>query len=209
MRGHDVDAFHRLYYESEDRTWGNTRWLGVPTQKCPLDLWVYQEILHEIRPDLIVECGTKYGGSAGFFASIAELVSRGRVITIDIVEYPGRPEHPRITYVHGSSTDQHVLEMVSAAVTAAENVMVVLDSDHSAGHVFNEMCSYADFVTPGSYLIVEDTNINGWPVMADFGPGPMEAVDKFLLQDVRFLIDGTREKFFLTFNPRGFLRRIA
>jgi cephalosporin hydroxylase len=114
-----------------------------------------------------------------------------------------------VTYVQGSSTDEHVLEIVRSAVTVAEKVMVVLDSDHSADHVFNEMCSYADFVTPGSYLIVEDTNINGWPVVADFGPGPMEAVDKFLLQDDRFLIDGTREKFFLTFNPRGFLRRIS
>jgi cephalosporin hydroxylase len=208
MRADAVNSFHRLYYENSNRTWRNTTWLGVPTEKCPLDLWIYQEILHEVRPDLIVECGTNEGGSALFFASICDLLTVGRVLTVDLVEYPGRPLHPRITYLHGSSTDEEVVESVRAAASAADKVMVVLDSDHTADHVYEELSRYAGLVTCGSYLVVEDTNINGWPVLSDFGPGPMEAVDRFLRQDDRFVIDGTREKFFMTFNPRGYLRRI-
>src|SRR5688500_3288846 len=95
-------AFHRLYYDSE--TWKQTFWLGQPVQKCPLDLWAYQEILVETRPDLIIECGTYLGGSARFLASVCDQVSHGRIVTIDLVERPGRPRHRRITYLHGSST---------------------------------------------------------------------------------------------------------
>ena len=85
--------------------------------------------------------------------------------------------------------------------------MVVLDSDHRRDHVLAELDAYADFVTPGCYLIVEDTNVNGHPVAPEFGPGPTEAVERFLDADNRFAVDQTQEKFLLTFNPGGFLRR--
>jgi len=82
---------------------------------------------------------------------------------------------------------------------------VILDSDHSRDHVLDELRLYAPLVTSGSYVIVEDTNINGHPVLPQFGPGPMEALDEFLRESDEFSIDDQREKFFLTFNPRGFL----
>jgi cephalosporin hydroxylase len=85
--------------------------------------------------------------------------------------------------------------------------MVILDSDHSRDHVLAEMRAYADLVTPGSYLIVEDTIVNGNPVAKWFGPGPMEAVDAFLAEDQRFVIDDSCEKLMFTFNHRGYLRR--
>ena len=78
-----VDAFQHLYYDQPENTWDNTYWLGVPTQKCPLDLWVYQEIIFELRPDVIVECGTCKGGSALFLASMCDMVRNGRVFSID------------------------------------------------------------------------------------------------------------------------------
>ncbi len=85
--------------------------------------------------------------------------------------------------------------------------MVVLDSDHSAAHVGKELEIYAPLVTPGCYMVVEDTNVNGHPISPDFGPGPWEAVEAFLSRRTDFVADGSREKFILTFNPRGFLRR--
>ena len=85
--------------------------------------------------------------------------------------------------------------------------MVILDSDHSRDHVFAELQAYASLVGPGDYLIVEDTNVNGHPVHPDFGPGPTEAVDDFLAENDSFFIDESREKYFMTFNPRGYLRR--
>jgi cephalosporin hydroxylase len=206
-----VDAFHSLYYDaaSTGGTWADTTWLGVRTEKCPLDLWIYQEILHELRPDIVVETGTRWGGSALFLASMCDLLKKGRVITIDI-DVPGdRPRHDRITYLLGSSTSQTIVDEVHSQVRGIGSVMVVLDSDHSMDHVLAELRAYADAVTAGSYLIVEDTNINGNPVLPTFGAGPMEAVNRFLAEDHAFERDQSREKFLLTFNPNGFLRRIG
>ena len=86
---------------------------------------------------------------------------------------------------------------------------MILDSDHSRDHVLDELRLYSRFVTPGGYLVVEDTNVNGHPVFPEHGPGPMEAVEEFLAESDEFEIDLAREKFFLTFNPRGFLRKSA
>jgi cephalosporin hydroxylase len=199
-----VDGFHALYYNS--MVFAHTSWLGTPALKCPLDLWVYQEIIHELRPDVIVETGTASGGSAYFLASICDLVGHGEVITIDVEEEPSRPQHPRITYLRGSSTDEAVLEQVRQRVQPRSRVVVILDSDHRKAHVLAELAAYSQFVTPGSYLIVEDTNL-GHPVRPDFGPGPMEAAAEFLADHPEFANDPSREKHLLTFNPRGYLRR--
>lgn len=203
-----VDQFHRLYY-NDPGTWRETRWLGVPALKCPLDLWVYQEILQELRPELIIECGTAHGGSAFFLASICDLLGSGEIVTIDIETTPGRPNHQRITYILGSSVDADVVAQVRARLPAIGNVLVILDSDHRAPHVERELSIYAGMVTVGSYLIVEDTNINNHPVAKGWGPGPMEALSAFLAVNHDFVVDEAREKYHLTFNPRGFLRRVV
>lgn len=203
-----VDEYHKLYHSSHIRTWCNTFWLGVPALKCPLDLWIYQEIIHERCPDLIIETGTANGGSTLFLASICDLVNNGRILTIDLEEREGRPRHKRITYLCGSSTAPDVVEKVVNLKHAHDEVMVILDSDHSRDHVLSELRIYSRFVTTDNYLIVEDTDINGHPVLPDFGPGPMEAVDLFLNETQDFIVDQEREKFFLTFNPRGYLRKI-
>jgi len=203
-----TNQFHRLYYYSKG-TWKNTSWLGTPLSKCPLDLWIYQEIIHEVKPDVIIECGTFKGGSALFFASICDLVGKGRILTIDIKEYEQRPNHERITYLVGSSTSEEIIKIVRDLVEEDERVMAVLDSDHAMHHVLNEMRIYGEFVTPGSYLIVEDTNINGHPVRPQYEPGPMEAVRIFLKENKAFGVDMGQEKFYLTFNPNGYLKRIT
>ena len=208
-----TDAFHRAFYESWDQAGGRTRgtinlsWFGHRTIKSPLDLWTYQEIIVETRPDLIFETGTHRGGSALYLASIFDLLGRGSVLTVDITAAKGRPVHPRITYLVGSSTGAQIVDQVRAAARG-RRVMVILDSDHTADHVRQELAIYADLVTVGCYLIVEDTNINGHPVRPDFGPGPMEALVDFLEGRDDFVSDPDRERFLLTMNPRGFLRRI-
>jgi cephalosporin hydroxylase len=135
-------------------------------------------------------------------------VSHGRIVTIDLVERPGRPRHRRITYLHGSSTDGEVVDRVRRHARRAKRVMVILDSDHTRDHVLRELELYSSFVTPGCYVVVEDTNINGHPVSPEFGPGPMEAVAAFLETTSEFEVDHLREKLLLTFNPSGFLRRV-
>ena len=204
-----VRRFHELYY----RHWLaagadtlNLSWFGHELVKCPLDLWIYQELLVRTHPDFVVETGTWRGGSALYFAMQFDHIGHGRVITVDIAAKPNRPEHSRITYITGSSVDTAIIGQVREAV-GMHRAMVVLDSDHSADHVYNEMIAYSPLVQTGDYLIVEDTNVNGHPAYPDFGPGPMEAVDKFLSQNHEFAIDRRCERFLMTQYPRGFLKR--
>lgn len=205
-----VENFHKLYYDSRvfGKTWGETFWLGVPVFKCPFDLWVYQEILFETRPDVIIETGTANGGSALFLASLCDLINHGEIITVDVEEAKERPKHPKIKYLLGSSTSSEIIEKIKNLIKDKNKIMVILDSDHHKEHVLNELKIYSQFVTKGNYLIVEDTNINGHPVFQEFGPGPMEAVEEFLKENKNFVIDKNKEKFYLTFNPNGYLKRI-
>lgn len=203
-------AFLKLYADSFQTTWGNnTHWLGFRVLKCPLDLWIYQEIVYETRPDLIIECGTLDGGSALFFASICDLVGWGEVVTIDIEARGERPQHSRITYLLGSSTSNEIMQQVTQRARDKKTVLVCLDSDHTKEHVLQEMRLYSPLVTKNSYLIVEDTIVNGHPLTPEFGPGPMEAVEEFLMETDAFMADTSKEKFYASFNPRGYLKRIG
>lgn len=206
-----IDDFHRLYYEGyrQGGTWFDTTWLGRPVWKCPLDLWVYQELLWSLRPDYVIETGTLHGGSSYFLASLMDLLGTGKVVSIDVKDPGGLIGHPRVTYLQGSSTAPEIVEQVREMTADARSVMVILDSDHRAFHVREELALYADLVSHGSYLVVEDTNVNGHPALPEFGPGPMEAVQEFLAADARFTPDKRCEKFLMTFNPNGFLRRVG
>jgi cephalosporin hydroxylase len=203
-----VDRFHKLYYTTSDRTWRNTFWFGVACQKCPLDLWIYQELVSEVKPDRIVECGTAAGGTSLFLAHLCDLADTGRILTIDVEEQPNRPVHERITYLCGSDTSDTVVGQVQEFVAGAASVIVILDSDHSKEHVSRQLSLYSRFVAPGGYLIVEDSNIGGHPVLPKAGAGPMGAIQEFLATTDEFIVDREREKFYLTFNPSGFLKRI-
>jgi cephalosporin hydroxylase len=203
-----TNRFHKLYYYRRSQTWRNTRWLGTSVQKCPLDLWIYQELLHEIRPEWIIETGTAAGGSASYLATLCDALGCGQVITIDPLDQGSRPQHPRIHYLRGRSIEAGILAQVADAVAGARSVMVVLDSDHSFANVLAELRAYHGFVTPGSYCVIEDGNVGGHPVRREFGAGPQEAVRAFLAENDAFEVDRSREKFYLTFNPSGYLRRV-
>jgi cephalosporin hydroxylase len=203
-----IRRFHDLYY----RRWGsdgdtiNLSWFGHQTLKCPLDLWMYQELLVRTRPDVVVEAGTWCGGSALYLAMVLDQLGHGRVITIDIQARADLPRHPRITYVRGSSTDPAIVAGVREAIGGGR-AMVILDSDHTEHHVYDELLAYSPLVQPGDYLVVEDTNINGHPTFEGFGPGPMEAVTRFLSENEDFAVDRRCERFLMTLNPSGYLKR--
>lgn len=201
-----VDAFHKLCYDS--RAWENTRWDGVPTGKLPSDLLTLNEILWEKQPDLVIETGTWFGGSALYMAQVLDRIGHGYVISIDITYEPCRPKHDRIEYYCGSSVDPKTIEDVWERAHKPR-VMVILDSDHSRDHVLSELQVYALMVTSGQYLIVEDTNVSD--VLPQYGAGPMEALHCFMALcggDKVFDVDRSREKKHLfTFNPGGYLVR--
>ncbi len=206
-----ITEFHKLIYDSN--VWQRMEWMGVRTLQYPPDMWVMQEIIYDVRPDFIVETGTFHGGSALFYASVLEILGgEGKVITIDIEprireasQYPVFRE--RVEVITGSSTDPEVLAQVRERV-AGKTVMVTMDSDHSKEHVLAELHGLAPLVSLGSYVVVQDTNLNGNPVASAYGPGPFEAVEKFLEGNDEFERDPAREKFLVTFFPGGFLKRV-
>jgi cephalosporin hydroxylase len=202
-----VNQFHRLCYD-DGQTWRKNTWQGRRTWKSPNDLWLYQEIIHALRPGLVIETGTAFGGSATYMGFLLDLEQKGRVVSVDIASR-ATPPHPRVTYIAGSSTDPAVVEQVRSMVEPAEPVLVILDSDHSERHVYDELRTYADLVTVGSYVIVEDTNVNGHPAHPQHGPGPMEAVQRFLAERSDFVVDERMHRWHFTLNPRGYLRRIG
>lgn len=212
------DSFH-IWYE-KNRMWENTTWMGIPCFKLPFDAWILQELIWTVRPDLIIETGTGKGGSALFYASMMELMKprltdEPRVITVDVNEriyehFLKIPIHiyNSIEFLVGSSTDQDIVSTVREYAIYANNVMVVLDSWHSEEHVLKELELYSPFVTIGSYLIVEDTHVDGNPVPWNHGRGPMGAVNTFLESNSDFVPDRECEKLMFTFNPKGYLKRI-
>lgn len=220
-------VFTKDYYES--RVWINDmHWLGVPVLKPPTDLWTVQQIIVNHRPDVIVEAGTFLGGSALFYACVMDMLGGGRVVTIDIPECPchsgrirwedldsgnyQRPEHPRIEYVCGSSTDQDTFDKITAGIGEDEQVMVVLDSEHYMAHVAAELELWSPIVSIDQYLIVEDTNWDRPDWMGteavgrgQYTKGPGAALREWLPTTDRFLVDRKVQPS-LTFHPGGYLR---
>jgi cephalosporin hydroxylase len=208
-----VDRFHKIWYDNGDLTWGANTFLGFKIMQSPLDLQLYQEILFKTKPAFILETGVFGGGSLVYFASMLDLMKASPetiVIGVDIVLKPEAKaiQHPRIRLIEGSSTDPAIIEKIKAMLPAPKG-MVVLDSDHSEAHVTAELGLYPQFVEVGCYLVVEDTNINGHPVLKDFGPGPMESVRKFLPNHPEFVADDPLwQRNFYSHHQYGWLKRV-
>jgi cephalosporin hydroxylase len=209
----ESDEYHKKFYDQH--LW-RLKFLGYELFKCPLDLWIYQELIFETKPKAIIETGTHAGGSALFFAALFDAMGADSSVlihTIDVLDGTTRPVHPRIRYHLGSSIDPKMVDKVRSEAhdSAGGAVMVVLDSDHTRDHVFAEMTAYGPTVGPGHYMIVEDSNINGHPVLPGiYGhlQGPYEAIEKYLPLHPEFEVDRTCERFGVTQNPMGYLKRV-
>lgn len=196
-----------LYFRSQ--VYERTFWMGHSCAKCPMDMWVYQEMMVQLGTDLLIETGTLRGGSALFFAHLFDLMGRGKILSIDITLQANLPQHPRIEYIESSSIDKAALDQVESAASNAKSVIVLLDSDHKAPYKLKEMEAYARFVTPGSYMIAEDTCFDAYPAFPEYGPGPAQAVKDFMAGNSEFEIDRSWERHLISFAPGGFLRKKA
>jgi cephalosporin hydroxylase len=207
-----VERFLDLYYRAG--TAPSMSYHGMPILKNPCDLWMIVELMERLRPTIVVETGTHCGGSAVYYADMLRLLGiDAPVVTIDInPKWSVDAEKRGVTSLVGYSTDATILTRVQALVAERQrvrpgHVMVLLDSDHSRDNVLEELRLYGPLVTRDGYLIVEDTHVNGHPSFPEHGPGPWEAVDQFLAESHDFEPDRGCERFLLTFNPRGWLRR--
>jgi cephalosporin hydroxylase len=200
------NAFVEAYWQSQ--AWRRTQWLGRTVANAPADLVTYQEIIHEVRPDWIIETGTANGGRAAFLASVCDLEDLGHIVSLERRLADDLPVHPRITYLTGMAHEADVVDQVRAIVGPAPRALVILGTRGGAMRMHREFDAYAPFVPVGSYLIVEHTVLNGYPVEGSFGPGPHEAVRRILTLNGDFVADNERERHGVTFNPSGYLRRV-
>jgi cephalosporin hydroxylase len=187
--------------------WRRTTWLGEPVHTAPTDLLAYQEILSRVRPDWVLEIGASDEGRARFLASICELTGHGQVLSLRSPEAPDPVPHPRLRVLAQSPSDHDVRRRVHDLVGSG-NAVVVLGACADRATTVRQFEDYADLVGVGSYVVVTDTVVNGRPVWPSFGPGPFEAVKQILNHHGEFVADPDMEKYALSFNPGGFLRRV-
>jgi cephalosporin hydroxylase len=202
---------HRLFFADlihKTANFSSVKWLGHPIWQNILDLWIIQETIAEVKPELLIECGTNRGGSSLFYANLFDLMGKGFVVTID-VEKLHNLSHPRVTYLLGSSTSPAIVETVRNRVANCQGpVLVILDSEHSQKHVAGELEAYSPLVTPGSYCLVQDGVIDTFRDFRAGRPGPLPAILAFLKSSNDFEVDEERStRFFISHHPHGWLRR--
>lgn len=216
----------------------NFSWLGRPIIQVPQDMAAMQEIIWQVKPDLIIETGIAHGGSLIFSASMLATLdycdavntgnnfdpknSRRKVLGIDIdirehnrTAIESHPMAHKIEMIQGSSIDPQIIMQVKAQAANYERILVSMDSNHTHEHVLAELQAYAPLVTVGSYCVVFDTVVEDMPkeMFNDrpWGPGnnPKTAVWEYLKDNTQFEIDkSVQHKLLLTVAPDGYLKRI-
>jgi cephalosporin hydroxylase len=221
----DVQALSRIWLReiTRHRYAYNFRWMGRPIIQFPQDMIVMQEIIWDVKPDLVIETGIAHGGSLVYYASLLEMVGGdGYVLGIDIdirahnrVAIESHPMFNRIELIEGSSISREVAATVAGHVKGKKSVLVVLDSNHTHAHVLEELRIYAAHVTRGSYIVVFDTLLDDMPddLLQDrpwgSGNNPKTAVREFLAGTDAFEIDKAIEsKILITVAPDGYLKRV-
>ncbi|MCJ7655236.1 MAG: cephalosporin hydroxylase family protein [Dehalococcoidia bacterium] len=199
----------------------NFAWLGRPIIQFPQDIIAMQEIIWQVKPDLIIETGIAHGGSLIFYASMLELLGgNGVVMGIDVdirehnrIEVEKHPMFKRITLIQGSSVDKSIVQKVYDFAKDKRQILVALDSNHTHSHVLKELQLYSPLVTKGSYLVVFDTIIEDMPEGYfadrpwDRGNNPKTAVWEFLKANHRFIIDESIvNKLLITTAADGYLK---
>ena len=225
-RNKQIKDFVKKFYLEIVRNdwWRNFFWLGVPMVQAPMDLQGFAEIIWEVKPDLIIETGIKWGGSLLWNASqlaILEacgVIDKGDVIGIDITlskcqELYDHPLYKKITMLEGSSIDPSIIKKVKELAKGKKSILIFLDSRHSHSHVLAELKAYSKLVTLGSYIIVEDTGVQDLPNVKTrqwgYNNNPRTAVWAFMKTNDEFKIDRViQSKVLYTAYPDGYLKRI-
>jgi cephalosporin hydroxylase len=211
----------------------NFSWLSRPIIQYPQDIVAFQEVVSQVKPDLIVETGIAHGGSLVLSASILCLLdvmdgldprqSLRKVVGVDIDIRPHNrkalDEHPlrfKMELIEGSSIAPEIIQQVRRHADGVDRVLVSLDSNHTHEHVLAELNAYADLVSLGSYCIVFDTVVEDLPAGSfpdrpwDVGNNPKTAVHEWLRSHPEFEIDKDIDnKLLISVAPDGYLKKVV
>ncbi|MBH5320633.1 cephalosporin hydroxylase family protein [Paenibacillus sp. GSMTC-2017] len=201
----------------------NFTWLGIPIIQFPQDMIALQEIIWQVKPDVIIETGIARGGSVIFYASLQKLIGNdGIVIGVDVdirphnrIEIENHPLSDLIHLVEGDSVSEEVYKQVVDIISDRKSVLIILDSNHTHEHVYKELEVYSPLVSESSYLVVLDTVVEDMPdhFFEDRpwkqGNSPKSAVRQFLEHNQQFAVDKSIEdKLLITVAPEGYLKRL-
>jgi cephalosporin hydroxylase/GT2 family glycosyltransferase len=193
----------------DHQAWRDATWLGYPVNRYPTDLHVYQELLAKLRPEVVVLVGEDrgLGGRALWAASICDQLGHGRVAAVGGNAASERPSHPRITYIGGVPESPEAAAEVAKLAPEAPDALVILGLG-ATPRVVAAFERYAPMVPVGGYVVVENTVVNGRPARPGFAPGPYEAVESVLGRGGDFVPDPAGERYTVTFNRNGYLKRV-
>ena len=199
-----------LLYHQKNIVFSKCYWMGARALKNPFDAWIYQEIIYDVKPDIIIEIGSAEGGSTLYFANLLDILRNGIVISIDIDRTNYKVKHDRITVITGNSSSKEVVSKV-AELCYNKSVLLIHDGDHHKEQVLDDLRNYSNFVSLNSYIIVDDGIVDLFKPgdgLGQWWDGPLKAVEQFLTEKPNFVVDKDRERYILTYNPKGFLKRI-
>lgn len=210
--GHMEDCLdlplREVLHAMQDRIMKRTSYFGIQALRSPVDQWIYQEVLFETKPDVVIEIGNYCGASVLALAHICDALGKGRVIGVDLM-HDKIPEivrnHPRVSLVEGDACAS--FPSVRDLVHDSDRVLIIEDSLHTYAHTLNVLNTYSGLVRPGGYFIVED-GICHHGLDVGPNPGPYEAITSFVEGNHDFEIDRSRESFLITWNPKGYLKRV-
>jgi len=217
-------AAKRFFQETQKAKYEyNFSWLGRPIIQYPQDIIAMQEIMWEVKPDLMIETGIAHGGSTIFYASVLHAIGKGSIISIDIdirrhnlAMIKKSPVYKRVILIEDSSTSSRTMAAIHRLARNKKKILVALDSLHSHDHVLQELELYAPLVSKGSYLVVFDTFIENMPPHSypnrswDKGSNPKTAVIEFLKKNPNFIVDESiSQKLLISSCPGGYLKKIA
>jgi cephalosporin hydroxylase len=192
----------------QNRILRKTNYFGIKTLKNPMDFWIYQEIIVEQYPDVIIEIGNNWGGSTLALAHLLDNLNHGRIIGVDIDHSKVSSkvqQHQRITLIENDAVI--AFDQVKGLINPDEKVLVIEDSAHTYDNTLKVLKLYSNLIREDGYLIVEDSICHHGLEVGPM-PGPYEAIEDFIAERDDFIIDRDKESFLITWNPKGFLKKI-
>lgn len=199
-----------LYYH-QNNVHFNQKYRGLNMMKNPFDLVVYEEILWELKPTVIIEIGNAFGGFSLWLSDRMKIIGgNSKFITIDLnsagdINLQDFKSDKFISII-GNCNDPEVIKKVKMHIGKDDRVLIIEDSSHTFENTTQVLENYKDIVSIGSYLVIED----GICDILDLGinPGPMKAVEKWIGNNPNFEVDRSRERYIMTYNPKGYLKRL-